>query len=130
MPDRWVRLTLSWDWIREGRVVSEEGVSMVVRWLGSSSDSVVPWAGEYRAQGKLVDIETPQVVLETPEVASTARWVTIDRAARYLGLDKKEVRQLIRAGKLVGVKNGARWQGVVSTSVIAYRKRRRARATG
>jgi hypothetical protein len=127
-PHDWVILRLPPDFVRRGQVVSVQGYSMTVRWLGDDRDRVLPWAGYYIEVGWLTAVEAPQSLPLVPEDAS--RLLEIAQAAAMLGITPKQVRAALRSGRLEGKRgDGARWRGVESRHVYAVLKSRSGRAT-
>ncbi len=118
----WVILTLPPDWVRQGRVVVSKPPSMVVRWVGDDHDTVLPMAAAYLMNGQLQYVEPPGDIAEAPR--KSGELLTVRQAAALLSMTPKQIRAMLRSGKLEGKQKDGRWLGVVSQAVYAVRKSR------
>ena len=123
----WVILTLPPDWVKQGRVVLVKGPSMVVRWIGDDHDTVLPMAAHYLMNGQLQYVEPPSDIEGT--TGKRGELLTVRQAAALLGMTPKQIRAMLRSGKLEGKQKDGRWLGVVSQAVYAVRKSRSDRRT-
>lgn len=108
-------------------MVSVEGISMVVRWIGDVEDKVLPWGGYYVEVGWLTAVEAPPIEQQASQEAPGL--LEVAQAAAMLGTTSKRVRALLRSGKLNGRQESGKWLGVDHMSVRAALKSRSARPT-
>lgn len=128
-PGDWVVLCLPPDFVRRGRVVRVEGVSMTVRWMGDDEDKVLPWAGPYVENGWLEQVEAPAHLADEGGPQESSGLIEVAQVAAMLGTTAKQVRSMLRSGKLVGRKEGSSWAGVESQAVHAVLKSRSGQVT-
>lgn len=110
----WVRWTTP-SQIKEGRIVTVSGPSVVVDWLGGGQrvfpvveGYLPPYGGrEYR----LEVIPRPQGAsrIERDEARGV---ISVKRAAAILGTTPKAVRAMLRSGTLRGSRVNGRWESV------------------
>lgn len=129
VPGDWVVLRLPPDFVRRGRVVHVNGFSMTVRWVGDDEEKVLPWAGYYLENGWLELVEAPADALQLP-ASGASGLVEVAQAAAMLGMTTKQVRAMLRSGKLRGERSDGRWLGVESRAVRDVLKSRSDLATG
>lgn len=109
--------------MRRGTVISVKKRSMLVRFDGFDKDTAIPDAKWYWCQARMGNINEHLVAINTPPLAphrlSRRRpdeqeypeggTVTPAEAANILGTDPKNIRRMIRNGKLRALRDGGRW---------------------
>jgi len=113
-PGDWVEWHLPGVFLRQGRVVRAEGVSLEIQFLGRDEPTVIPVL-EYAA-GELRLIKEPPKATLIDE-AQAANMMTPDRAAAILGVDLKRLRAMLRDGRLKGRQVNGKWIEVDRDSV-------------
>lgn len=109
--------------VKRGTVVSRNKRTMVVRFDAHDSDTVIPDCKWYFVEGKLGNLNEHLVTISTPapqrslaavklEAIEDEDWdshVSPTEAASIMGTDPKNVRRMIRTGRLPAKRLGGRW---------------------
>lgn len=106
--------------VKRGTITSVKKWSMLVRFDGHISDTAIPDAKWYYCQARmgnlnehLVSIATPPVSTPTGKLPSGYKAgmssMSPNEAAARLGTDPKNIRRMIRSGKLPATRQGGRW---------------------
>jgi excisionase family DNA binding protein len=105
--------------MRRGTVMSVKKRSMLVQFDGMSKPTAIPDAKWYYVQGRMGNLNEHLVTIATPAPKAAAKlptgfragmsWITPGEAAAILGTDPKNIRRMIRSGKLEARREGGRW---------------------
>lgn len=104
---QWLRW-LDTDVGREGQILSVNGVSMVVRWLGVEEPQVFPWGLAQWPRNDMEVVPRPSSASRIDREKREGR-MGIATAAALLGTTPKRVRQKLRDGQLEGRREKGRW---------------------
>lgn len=103
------------DRVKRGEVITSQGPSIVVRWLGGE-EQVFPVVegyvrGPYASSARMEHIERPK---EASRIERETRKgvMSITRAAATLGTTPKRIRAMLRAGQLQGIRKDGKWVSV------------------
>lgn len=107
--------------VKRGTVQSRDKRSMTVLFDAHFQPTVIPDAKWYFVEGKVGNLNEHLVTISTPSPAYPQRqqkgfplthkdtYISPNEAAALLGTDPKNIRRMIRNGKLLAHREGGRW---------------------
>jgi excisionase family DNA binding protein len=111
--------------VKVGQVVRKEGISVLVQFQGHAEPTAIPDAYMYwhptppaGASLVLTKVSAPKVEVSPADGPS----VSVRQAAALLGVTSKDVRRMLRSGRLTGTRKGRSWAGVEQDSLSRLRR--------
>lgn len=125
-PDSWVMWVMP-DFVKVGQVKLVLGISAMIHFQGHGEITTIPDAYMYWdphpatpvPYNTLCPAAKPERSVPTPQPGQK---LSVAQAAAQLGRGQKEIRRLLRAGKLEGWKEGSSWVGVDLASLHRLRQ--------
>lgn len=106
------------NFVKRGTIVSVQKRTMVVRFDSHDRDTVIPDAKWYFVEGKVGNLNEHLVTISTPAPEQSAavqklgnpdEYVSPREAASIMGTDPKNIRRMIRSGRIWAIREGGRW---------------------
>lgn len=120
VPGDWLIWAMP-DFVKVGRLDHKQGISLAIEFQGHAVPTVLPDAYQYWEPDPGAQLAPYMLrITDPPRLrvdAATGETMSVRQAAALLGCGPKDVRRMLRSGKLEGEKKGGSWAAVVAGSV-------------
>lgn len=120
VPGTWLIWAMP-DFVKIGRLDHKQGISLVIEFEGHPVPTVVPDAYQYWEPDPLAELAPYMLRITTPPkhrvAPATGDFLSVRQVAALLGCGPKDVRRMLRSGKLEGRQKEGSWAGVTTASV-------------